>query len=176
MTSGTSTSPVVNPLVRDLLKDGGNVLVIGGYAGPAAEQHVRLYADLSLRKYVDIPKADVIRIVQEKDKPEQPCIVFFKASAELTYVQTATMRANEALAAAATATRCAGCGPGGDNAGTIARQAGGGGPTVDLCTWACVERLQTCIAGTDSAWRQFWCVVEYFSCRLGCMGPIIIST
>jgi hypothetical protein len=54
------------------------------------------------------------------------------------------------------------------------RQNAGGGPTVDLCEWACVERGQLCWA-QGSAWHRFRCVIDYLLCRTGCTsGPIIV--
>jgi hypothetical protein len=50
--SGDPSSPVANPIVRDLLHAGGNALAVGGYVGPAEEGSVRLYRDLSLTKYI----------------------------------------------------------------------------------------------------------------------------
>ena len=43
-------SPTLNPLIQDLLAEGGGkVLMIGGFVGQTRDDHIRLYADLSLR-------------------------------------------------------------------------------------------------------------------------------
>jgi hypothetical protein len=169
----------VNPLVRDLLSagGGGKVLAVGGFLGPAAEGRVRIYADLRLGTYVELAESDVVRIV-DAEMPSDPSAVYFRRDAEITYVQTATMRANEALAAAAAApiTAPGGCGCGGARA--AARQQGGGGPggggpIIDLCEWSCTENLRLCQAGSGTL-GQFWCYLNYSLCRLGCMGPISV--
>lgn len=167
-------SPRVNPLVRDLLSaDGGKVAVIGGFLGPAPEGRVRIYANLQLRTYVELPASDVVRVV-DADAPDQPSTVFFRRDAELTYVQTATLRADQAAdAAAAASPGCGGCGCGSGRAAEAARQTGGG-PVVDLCVWACVERLRICEAQSGALGR-LWCYLNYAFCRLGCIDPPIIT-
>ena len=171
--SAASTSPTVNPLVQDLLTEGsGKVLMIGGFVGPMSDEHIRLYADLSLNKYIEIAKADVVRVIEVPENPEKPCIVFFKSMAELKYVQATSIKADEALAL--WLSRCPGCGVRNAPADAIARQTGGG-PTVSVCEFACLERGLFCAGQAgDSKWRLFWCVVDYFVCRLGCDGPIIV--
>jgi len=166
----------VNPLVRELLSagDGGKVLTIGGFLGPATEGRVRLYANLGLRTYIELPESEVVRVV-DAEKPTDPSTVFFRGDAEITYVQTATMRADEAVAAAAAApaSGTGGCGCGSGAPGTAARQTGGG-PVVDICTWSCVERLRLCAAGSGTI-GSLWCYLNYGFCRLGCIDPPIIS-
>ncbi len=173
--------PIVNPLVQRLLDAGGDVLTIGGYVGSTVEDRVRLYRDLSLRSYVEISTDAVVRIVQDPQRPEEPCVVFFKSTAELTYVQTLSARADQALAAVATARSgrggCAGCGAGGSSA--LARERDEGGPTLDLCQYACQEKYALCAdAAGGSSWRAFWCVLDYYFCSLGCIigdaGPILV--
>ena len=172
-----SDSPVVNPLVKDLLDagGGGQVLMIGGFIGPTADDHIRLYADLSLSKYVEIAKTDVVRVVDAREKPDQPCVVFFRSAAELRYVQSLSVRADQVLTALLSRPPSRGCQ--GNSPGAVARQTTGGGigPTVDLCEWGCMERFQVCWASAgESKWQKFWCAIDYFSCRLGCNGPIIV--
>jgi hypothetical protein len=175
MTSGDSTSPAMNPIVQDLLNAGPNLLMIGGYVGPARDRHIRLYADLRLSKYIEIPTEDVVRIVQEPEQSEKPCILFFKSTAELTYVQTASIRADQAMAMAAS--RCTGCGGSGGRSAEAAREVDGGGPTISICGSQCQEGFGLCALGASS-WQKLWCVLGYGVCRFACiiedMGPVIV--
>ena len=171
--SEKSTSPTVNPLVQDLLTEGsGKVLMIGGFVGPMKDEHIRLYADLSLSKYVEIAKTDVLHVIEVPEEPEKPCIIFFKSKAELKYVQAASIKADDALAL--WLSRCPGCGAQSTPADAVARQSGGG-PTVSICEFGCLERGLFCVkqAG-DSNWQKFWCVLDYLVCRGGCEGPILV--
>lgn len=138
----------VSPLFDELLSEGGGkVVALGGFLGPATDGRVRIYADLRLGTYVDLAESDVVRVV-DAEMPTDPSTVFFRRDAELTYVQTETMRADEALAAAIAAPVAGevdcGCASG---TGAAARQAGGG-PAVDICAWACVERMRICEASS----------------------------
>ena len=172
------SSPSTHPLVRDLLAAGeGKALAIGGYLGPAPDGRVRLYADLGLRTYIELAKPDVVRIVDSTEVPQGPSVVYFKRDAEIAYVQTTTMRADQALAAAIAAPpvpQSGGCGCAGGKAtpDSIARQSGGG-PVVDLCSWGCTERLLLCAAGSGT-FGKLWCYLNYAFCRLGCIDPPII--
>jgi hypothetical protein len=162
-------SPTLNPLVQDLLAEGGGkVLMIGGFVGQTRDDHIRLYADLSLRKYIEIAKADIVRVVETPDKPEQPSIVYFKITAELKYVQEASFRAEQAVAAWVSI--CRGCGAQSNAAGTAAQQTGGGGGGMpSLCEMNCLSDAANCIVyAGDSSWRKFWCVAGYFGCRFAC--------
>jgi len=166
-----TNAPAVNAMVQKLLEAGGNVLMIGGYVGPSAEGLVRLYADLSLTKYIELKKTDIVR-VQEPEKPDGPCIVFFKNTAEVNYAITLSMRADQAIAAVTS--RCA-CG--GHRRSGVSRESneGNGGPVIDICEWSCVENLGNCVAYAQTGWQKFWCVFDYFGCRLICsITPIIV--
>jgi hypothetical protein len=166
-----STSPVVNPLVKDLLDagGGGQVLMIGGFIGPTADDHIRLYADLGLSKYVEIAKTDVVRVVEAREKPEERCIVFFRSAAELRYVQTMSVKADQALTAFISRPPARGCH--GSAPSVVARESG---PTVDVSEWMCIERAQLCLYNARSPWDAFWCVLDYILCRSKGSGPIIV--
>ena len=178
---GGVRSPSTHPLVRDLLAAGeGKTLAIDGYLGPAPDGRVRLYADLGLRTYIELAKSDVVRIVDSTEVPQGPSVLFFRRDAEIAYVQTTTMRADHALAAAIAAPPLpqsgGGCGCAGGKAtpDSIARQSGGG-PVVDICSWACTERLRQCADAVDTGpFRKLWCHFNYAFCRLGCIDPPII--
>lgn len=185
--------PEVHPLVRELLPHGvGGAVSLTGYVGPSDRGTLRLYADLSLRTYVEIPLASVVRVVPDRENRNGPSVVLFRTDAEVTYAQTATMRVDQVLAAVAAAPPSAsgmsgggcgggcggdGCGGGGpERAEAVARQTGGGtgGPTVDLCVWACVERMRICEAGSGTL-GKLWCYLNYGFCRLGCIDPPVIA-
>lgn len=163
-----------NPLVRELLSAGrGKVVAIGGFLGPVSEGRLRIYANLGLATYIELRESDVVRVV-DAERETDPSTVFFGRDAEITYVQTTTMRADEALAAVAAAPAAGpvGCGCGSGTGATAARQTGGG-PIVDIGSWACVERLRLCEVNSGPIGR-FWCYLNYASCRLGSFEPPII--
>ncbi|WP_454620277.1 hypothetical protein [Bradyrhizobium cenepequi] len=164
-------SPALNPLVQDLLAEGGGkVLVIGGFVGQTRDDHIRLYSDLTLRKYIEIAKADIVRVVETPDKPERPSIVYFKITAELKYVQEASFRADQAVAAMVSI--CCGCSAQSNATGIAAAQSTGGGGMPDLCEMNCLSGAANCLvqAGGPNApsWRKLWCGFDYLMCRLGC--------
>jgi len=164
-------SPALNPLVQDLLAEGGGkVLVIGGFVGQTRDDHIRLYSNLSLRKYIEIAKADIVRVVETPDKPEQPSIVYFKITAELKYVQEASFRADQAVAAWVSI--CGGCGAQSNATGIAAAQQTGGGGMPSLCEMNCLSDAAVCVAGAGGvnapSWRKLWCVIGYLGCRLAC--------
>jgi hypothetical protein len=168
----------VNALVGELLSagGGGRVFALGGFLGPAADGRVRVYADLRLGTFVELAESDVVRVV-DAERETEPSTVFFRRDAEITFVQTATMRVQDAIAAAAAApvVGSGGCGCGGGSGSTVGRQVGGGaGPVVDICSWACIERLRTCEVGKGTI-GKLWCYLEYGACRFGCLDPPIIA-
>ena len=170
--------PEINPLVRELMAHGGGkVLSIGGYVGPAADGRLRLYADLGLRTYIELSMTDVVRVVEPKNGPHAPSIVYFRRDAEIVYVQTATIRADQVLTAvmAAPTSSEQGCGcRGREGAQGVAARQSGGGPVVDLCQWSCTERLRLCVASSGS-FSSWWCYLNYGFCRLGCIDPPVIA-
>lgn len=192
----SAEQPEVHPLVRELLSHGaGNVVSIGGYVGPSDPGILRLYADLSLRTSIEIPLSAVVRIEPSKDDKNGPSVVLFRTDAEIAYIRAETMRVDQVLAAVAAAppattssdghghgcrggcgsgSGCACGGHGEARAGAASRQSGGGGPIVDLCSWACVERLRLCQARSGTL-GQLWCYLNYGACRLGCIDPPIIT-
>jgi hypothetical protein len=164
-------NPAINPLVQELLAEGGGkVLRLGGFVGQTRDGYVRLYADLSLRKYIEIAKADIVRVTETPDNPEQPSIVYFKITAELKYVQEASFRADQAVAAMVST--CRGCGGQNNATGIAAAQQTGGGGMPSLCEMGCGSDAANCLvyAGGVNApsWRKLWCIFCYLFCRLDC--------
>jgi hypothetical protein len=169
-------TPSVHPLVEQLLASGeGQTLLIGGYVGPASEGRVRIFADLGLRTYIELAKSDIVRVIDSSSTTQGPSTILIKRDAELVLVQRSTLRADQAIAAAIAVPAMqpsGGCGCGEQSTAPLARQSGGG-PVIDLCSWACVERLQLCLARSGTLGR-LWCYLSYGSCRLGCIDPPII--
>lgn len=175
----------VNPVVHELLSAGeGQVAAFAGFVGSIAEGRVRVYSDLGLARYVELPEAAVVRVL-DPPAPEQPSVVLVRRAAEITYVQTmssagisvrqtvtATIDALQALpAGVGTTPHDRGCCAGGE--ASAARQSGGG-PVVDLCTWGCQERLALCVAGSGPL-GAVWCYLSYGLCRVGCIDPPVIA-
>ncbi|MGI5518460.1 hypothetical protein [Streptomyces sp. CA-106110] len=148
------------------------MLALDGYVGPAEEGKIRLYADLRLAQYVEIPTDDVVRIVQDTKTPEKPCIVFFKGTAEVTYVQTMTVRAERvADMMPAAGSKCAGC----SSSGAAAREVGNGGGPASTCA-SCDTDFALCEFKDDRWPHVFWCALKFVYCRLTCsptFPPII---
>ena len=119
-----SDSVHMNPLVMELLERKGKPIELAGYVGPPSENGwLRLYRDMSLATYAEIPEDAVIRI-RESDDPEGITRIFFDGSIEIRYVTTTMVRLQDP---ARRGGGCVGCGsqvmrrrrrPGG----------GGGGP------------------------------------------------
>ncbi len=88
-------APSIHPQVRDLLDAADHgAFGIAGYVGPAPDGKVRLYADLSLRTYVEVARSDVVRVVESDEQPQGPSVLYLERDADVTYVQTATMTAD----------------------------------------------------------------------------------
>lgn len=172
--------PAENPLVRDLLGVPGGALVVGGYAGPGREGFVRLYSDLGLSTYVEIPADDVVRVIEDKDTPEKPSVVFFRSTAELTYTQTMSVRGQRLadtvadMAGGASSCGCGGACGGGAGGTSTARQGQSGGGIPDICEWACQERFHLCVARSERVWQNIWCALAFLGCRIDCNGPVIV--
>jgi hypothetical protein len=154
-------TPAINPLVRDLLAADGDVLLMGGYVGPADDPYIRLYADLTLRRYIEIAKKDVVRLIEDPEKPEEPCMIYFRSSAELKYVQIASFKGDQV--AGAMLHRCDGCGSEQAPQRSIAQQI----PYGDIFDRKCREDIHICglLAG-NSTWRRFWCAAEFVWCQM----------
>jgi hypothetical protein len=123
---------------------------------------VRLYGNLGLRTYIEPAKSDIVRVIDSTEALQGPSTILFKRDAEVTYVQTATMRADQALAAAMAAPLASkpgcGCQGGEDVPASIARQSGGraGGRSLQLglqpsaCSFALSTAARSASSGAIS--------------------------
>lgn len=174
-----SRVPPAHPLLAELLEKRfwRGLIGVSGYAGPTENGAFRLYQDLSLGRFLELPVDSIVRYQDLPESPDGEVLVFFDRDAEFRYVQTARLKASEVVAMVATAglpeqVSSCGCGEG-QATQSISRQ--NQGPDVSICDWSCTERLRLCSA-SGGAWKHFWCWVSYGSCRLGCLPPIVIAT
>jgi hypothetical protein len=59
-----------SPLVEQMLgttTDGDRIVELKGHVGPSTRDTVRLYADLSLTRYFEIPRSAIVSMVQDGD-------------------------------------------------------------------------------------------------------------
>jgi hypothetical protein len=155
-----SNEPAVNPLVEELTKNESLAVPLVGYVGPSEAGVVRLYRDLSLRRYVEIPASEIIRVRQDEKDPEGLCTVLFNSSAKLKFVREATMTADDALLAVSTACSC--------GAGAAREQDGQDPDDIFSCAEVfCEPILAGCRGGVAT---RVWCWLEYAWCRLECTG------
>lgn len=145
----------VNPLVKDMLAAGGQVIQVEGYVGPSDGERVQFYRDLSLNRYLEIPKADIVRILALPEHPDGRCRLFFKRTAEIRLVKKATLKADEIVAAVA----AAGASCGGTE--TTERVY-----PPDNCGGRCQMEYITCIRRHGG---DLWCAAELTACVLGCI-------
>jgi hypothetical protein len=77
---------VPNKIVEQLLRatpSGEPTVELSGYIGYATPESVRLYKDLSLSSYFEIPRADILYSSQEGDPKTSPVRVFVRSSATI---------------------------------------------------------------------------------------------
>ena len=73
-----------NPLVERTLKStegNGVIVVLEGYVGPSSEDVVRLYDDLTLARYHDIPRSDVVEVSRLGTNDADPVKLYVKGTA-----------------------------------------------------------------------------------------------
>jgi hypothetical protein len=81
----------VNPIVEKLIKGAGgeSIAILRGFVGPSVPSVTRLYCDLSLARYVDIPSASVLHTEPAK-LPQLPAVIYVRSSAVVTFVEVIT--------------------------------------------------------------------------------------
>jgi len=170
MAAGGS-SPKVNPLVKELLTTEGQPLELSGFVGPAEKGWIRLYSDLGLGRYVEIPEQGVLRVREDASDPEGVSTLLIQSTAELRYVTTATLRPEDAVAARSTGACAAGCGSGGTRRQSIARRQdnpdGPEGPP-EGCDINCEMSRNICEYLARDGSDVLWCAMEFWLCRLAC--------
>lgn len=185
--------PEVNPLVSELLAAGPDKTTsLEGFVGSVEQGVVRIYADLGLNHYIEVPATGVVRVLESRT-PKEPAVLVLRRDVALTYVQT-HQKGGISLTQSMTTSIDAldvfgsrdatppirpsapnganGCGCGPSPVQTAARQSGGG-PEVSICTWSCQERFLLCLQRSGPL-RSLWCYLNYGLCRLGCEIPPII--
>src|SRR5436189_243811 len=79
----TTPTIVPNPLVEQLMRaapQGEKLVELRGYVGTSTPDTVRLYADLSLSRYFDIPRSAIVHLVQEGDPKTGPVKIYLHGS------------------------------------------------------------------------------------------------
>lgn len=160
--AGNSKQPPANPLVQALLKRPGRTVELTGYAGPAELGWVRLYADLGLQRYIDIPESAVASVRQPVDDPTAPCTVFFDTSAEIKYTVAPTIfRADDMLRF-----RLAQA-PSDYSPEVKARSRATVFAGNDPC--GCNRRLEVCADLASNSFELASCIKEAQRCEFGCL-------
>jgi hypothetical protein len=170
-----------NPLVEKLVSVGsGGFLIIEGYPSGSKKGIVRIYRDLTLEEFVELPEASILEALPAQSI-EQRSNVVFKVDAVLAYgiekhisesistQQLMTVPARELIkinfqeSLNHQAEKCK-CQDNPESAafGESKRQKGFPFSCADGCGFA----LITCGGGV-------WCFLKYLWCRVGCAGPIV---
>jgi hypothetical protein len=183
-----------NPLIERLTKKAGNGFAgISGFSSTSEKGDLRIYRDLTLNEYIDLPHDAILEVV-ESNAPECPSSFFINGNGTVTYTREVrasgrisqrrilTLPMEDAQRIVAQAKRQmpvrSGCSCAGEEKHDLARQTvqgqqGSQGPVIDICTWRCVENFQVCWARNDGL-SAFWCVFNYVFCYLDCGGPVIV--
>jgi hypothetical protein len=77
-----ATNQLVEQMLRSPQNDGG-IVEIRGYVGLSTPETVRLYSNLSLSSYSDIPRSAVVNTVPEGDPKLGPVKLFVRGSATI---------------------------------------------------------------------------------------------
>lgn len=179
----------VNPLVQKLTKEKPTIAV-AGYVGSGEQGRIRLYRDLSLQAYLDIPQKEVVEFIEGKT-PEQRARLFFRTTATVSFAKR--VRISEAISFHKSATLTAdelkrtvlmfrrrparsGCTCEGNKAGELQRQGDGGGPggptgpmlPPDWCEINCAQWLSIC--DDLPIWEKLWCYIDYLLCMWDCVS------
>jgi hypothetical protein len=161
----------VNPLVEDLLKREARAVSLRGYVGPAESGRVRLYSDLSLTRFVEIPDDAIVHVRQARNDPEARRTVVFDGSTRVRYVQETILRVEDAIAQAHSTAGCVGCGS--QNASTSQEQLRlrrfPWETVPNPCAALCRAALDTCIFYAQGRVdEQIWCYMDSWVCLEKC--------
>lgn len=179
------TDPPSHPTVEALLEaEPAGIVEVTGY--PRSDDGpVRIYRDLSLDDYLDIPEDAVLRISEPEDE-EASSTVYFDSQAEVTYATRISVSESASYSGSLTVVaedvkRTArgrrhparsGCSSGSEVPESVAvrREVGAGPGDPGLppmwCELNCEQWLNSCLSSGQS---PFWCWVDYYLCRLGCI-------
>ena len=178
-----------NPLVKLLLEqEATGIIELEGYPAPHDGGPVRIYRDLSLERYVEIPQDAVLKFSESKD-PEGPCRIFFKSTANVTYTTKTRVSASASVAGSLTvladevnrtarsriiksSSMCS-CTTPSNEIAAVRRSTddfpGGPGLPPLWCEINCEQWLNSCLDTGPGAILYFWCWLDYYVCRLGCI-------
>lgn len=116
---------------------------------------MQFYRDLSLDRYLEIPKADIVRILPLPEHPDGRCRLFFKRTAEVRLVKVTSLKTDAVVAAAVAASASSG------DTETTGRVY-----PPDNCGGRCQMEYISCIRRHGG---DFWCATELTLCVLGCI-------
>ena len=91
--TGPTTTLRTHPAVERLLKnskDGEPTVPLKGYVNQSSPETVRLYWDLTLSRYFEIPLSAVVDQVQGADPEKDPVTLYVRASARIVSASTVT--------------------------------------------------------------------------------------
>jgi hypothetical protein len=75
---------IVEDMLRKLPGNSDSVVALKGYVGPVSYDTVRLYANLLLARWWDIPRKDVLSSVPSGDPKTEPVTLYVRSSAIVT--------------------------------------------------------------------------------------------
>ena len=88
----------LNPLIEKLAEEGGQeqIVSIEGYLGKGEDETIRLYKDLNLGKYLEVPRQSVLAVEQTAPGIKQKTTLYVEASTAIksTRILTAYAVAN----------------------------------------------------------------------------------
>ena len=85
----------VNPLIKSAMdNDSSGAVEIQGFIGDVSDNSIRVYKNLDLASYWEIPIVAVCH-VEDSDKPDEPAKIFVSRNAKIVEVATRTMDASD---------------------------------------------------------------------------------
>ncbi len=158
----------INPIVNQLLEQNATGIVeVKGYPGPGDVESVRIYSNLCLDKYIEIPQ-DAVLYFSESENPQDACRILFKSTTKVKYVSNVLMSAS----ASASITKSFTISP--DEAMRIAKRCSCSTTSTDKTATAMYSMLppldcqMQCEQKYKACERGLFCVFDYMSCRDEC--------
>jgi hypothetical protein len=138
---------LVEQMLRSAQNGDGSIVEFRGYVGPSTPETVKLYPNLSLSSYLEIPRSAIVNAVQEGDPKTGPVKLYVRGSATIV----------------TSVRHSAGLGPFSQRAGVLAAMPTGNSGQVRPRTGAdCLGICTAAVLGAGGA-ADFWCGV----CLLG---------
>jgi hypothetical protein len=82
-------SPIITEMLR-AAPEGEGLVSFSGYVGPSTPDTVRLYENLSLSRYLEIPRSAIVHALQEGDSKTSPVKLYVRSSAMIASVNRGT--------------------------------------------------------------------------------------